>query len=426
MDKQVLSGVRVLSMETGIVDAVTIQGSLLGGDVFSPQSNSAVAEMTAAMLDQGTVYRDKFAISAALEEVGASLAFSSGNTHVRFVAKCLSKDIPLVVELLAEQLRSPLMSEEDLVPARKRRVGEVRKSKEDTRTRAMEAFLQEIYPENHPNYFIPIARQISDTGEVGAETLKRFHAENYGTGNLIIVAVGAVDRTVLEETVAERFDGWQKSPLSIDSASGLRANKREREYNHVVTMEDKTSVDLLIGEPIGIDRNHPDFHPLMVGQYILGGNFAARMMASVRDEEGLTYGIRSAIGGVDNGTDGYWYIWGTFAPDLIDRGRKSTLVQLNKWLDEGVTQHELDTKKSTITGTYAVSLATTSGLAGQIAGTVEQGRKLSYIDEYPGIIDTLTLEEVNSAISNYCHGDALVTVAAGAINRDWSPLVKEE
>ena len=47
----------------------------------------------------------------------------------------------------------------------------------------------------------------------------------------------------------------------------------------------------------------------MVGTYILGGNFSARLMQTVRDEQGLTYNIQSLVGGVDNGNDGYWVIW---------------------------------------------------------------------------------------------------------------------
>ena len=86
-------GVRVLSLETGVHDVVTIAGSLLGGDVFSPVSNNATADMTASMLDQGTEERDKFAISEILEDVGASLSFTSDNYRVRFGARCLSKDV---------------------------------------------------------------------------------------------------------------------------------------------------------------------------------------------------------------------------------------------------------------------------------------------------------------------------------------------
>ena len=409
-------------MKTAVSDVVTIQGSLLGGDVFSPESNSAIPDMAAAMLDQGSIYRDKFSISQSLEEVGASLFFAAGNYRARFSIGCLSKDVPRVVELLAEQMRYPAMKGVDLKSAKRRRIGELKNSNEDTHTRAFEAFLQEMYPPNHPNFFIPLDQQINDTEEVRVEDVKNFHGENYGKGSLVIVGVGDVDRQIMEKSVAKGFSDWKESPLSTDAVENVSAKEGKGEQTEVVTMKDKMSVDLVMGQPIGIDRNHEDFLSLMMGHFILGGNFSARLMSTVRDEEGLTYGTRSTIGGVANGNDGYWYIWGTFAPELINQGRESTLEKLRQWISEGVTEDELRAKKSALTGTYKVGLATTRGLAGEILATVERGKSLEYMDEYPDKINALKVGQVNNAIDRYCNEGRLVTVAAGSIDKKWKAL----
>lgn len=417
----VLPGVRVLSMQTEIADVVTIHGSLLGGDLFSPQSNSIVAEMTASMLDEGSIHRDKFAVSDILEGVGASLSFWTGTYRVRFAGRCLSKDVPLVIELLGEQLRFPAMKAADLEFAKKRRIGELKKSKEDTGTRAMAAFLKELYPENHPNFFIPLDRRIDDAKRVKAVDLEKFHHECYGPGNLTIVAVGDVDRRILEDAAGKAFVDWKMSPLSIQTNSPVRAKDRKASQTQVVTMKEKSSVDVIMGQPIGIDREHEDFYPLMVGNFVLGGNFSSRLMATVRDEEGLTYGTGSAIAGVDNGNDGFWYVSGTYSPHLVERGLESTMEQIEGWISGGVTKAELEVKKTTITGSYRVTLATTNGLASRILVIVERGKELTYIDEYPDRINAVTHEKANEAIKKYCHPGKLVTVIAGSVAEDLKP-----
>jgi zinc protease len=189
-----------------------------------------------------------------------------------------------------------------------------------------------------------------------------------------------------------------------------------------VMIEDKTSADMVVGIPIGIDRNHPDYYPLMLGNYILGGNFSARLMQTVRDKEGLTYGIGSRVSGVNTGNDGFWYVSGTFAPDLLNKGRQSALKQIKMWVNKGVTAEELENKKTTLTGSYKVGLATTSGLAGQILANAERGRELSFLDEYPGIINGLLLKDVNDAIKTYININNLVTVGAGTVDKDGNPL----
>lgn len=414
-DGFVVNGLRLISLKTPIEDVVTLQGSLFGGEVYSPSTNSAVAEITAEMLDEGTTKRDKFVISGMLEDVGASISIWAGKYRIRFKAMCLKKDVPLVIDILGEQLRSPAFNKTDLEPSIKRIIGDLKRSKEETSVRALEAFLQKLYPKNHPNYFIPIKKQIEDTGKVKDSDLKKFHRLHYGLGNLIMVAVGDVDRSVFEKAIHAAFSGWGRSGLTIDYSGSIKAKRIRKPHTTVVNMKDKTSADLVIGQPIGIDREHEDFFPLMIGHYILGGNFSARLMATIRDKEGLTYGIHSALGGIENRNDGYWAIWGTYAPELMKQGRESTLFQLNKWVDEGVTEEELAAKKTTITGTYQVTLATTGGLANRIMTIAERGKEMSYIDEFPQEIYSIQLRKVNEVIRQYSNPKKLVFVSAGSI-----------
>jgi zinc protease len=176
------------------------------------------------------------------------------------------------------------------------------------------------------------------------------------------------------------------------------------------------------GHPLGISRDHEDFYAIMIGTYILGGNFSARLMQTVRAEQGLTYGVYGWLAGVDDGNDGFWNVWGAFAPELLEQGRFATEEQLQKWVSEGVTAEELEAKKSTITGTFKVGLATTRGLAGQILSNAERGRPNSHLDNYPNIINALTLEQVNDAIKSYVDMDKTIFVAAGSVDEEGKPL----
>jgi zinc protease len=418
-----LDGLRLLIMRPQIEDVVTIVGSLLGGDEYSPADNRMVADLTAAMLDQGTKKHTKFEINEALESVGASISFSSGQYRVRFNARCLSEDVPLVIRLLAEQLREPAFNASDLETVKRRYIGSLQRSRESTRSQAQRAFLQLLYPETHPNYQPPIDEQIAQVEAITVADLQAFHAANYGLGNLLFVAVGDVDADLLEAELRQNFEGWQTSPLVLEPPD-IRANAAQ-DTVRFVTMPDKTSTDLYLGQPIGIDRNHEDYYPLMIGVYILGGNFSARLMQTVRDEQGLTYGIGASVGGVDNGNDGYWYTRGTFAPQLLDQGRAATLEQIRRWVEDGVTAEELAAKKTTITGTYKVGLATTRGKAWQILTNAERGRPNEYLDQYPEIINSLTLDQVNGAIRKYVDLDHLVIVVAGSIDEEGKPLEEE-
>lgn len=413
-EKEILKGLKLYTMKASVEDVVTIAGSLIGGDEFSPAANPKIADLTASMLDQGTTKQDKFSISEKLESVGADLSFSSSRYHVNFNIRCLRKDVPLVIELLAEQLRDPAFKESDLETLKKRYVGSLKRAKENTRNQAQGEFLRTLYPVGHPNYQPTIDEEIAQVESITTDDLKAFHKSNYGLGSMIVVAVGDVDERLLSMSLKNEFKNWNTSSLKIE-APKQRANTAKSRTDYV-TIADKTSTDTFFGQAIGIDRNNEDYYPLMIGVYVLGGNFSARLMQTVRDEQGLTYGIGASVRGVDFGADGYWYAWGTFAPELLAKGKTATIEQIRKWASEGITQEELDGKKTTITGSYKVGLATTRGKANQILTSLEWGRPIDFLDRYPDIINAITLDQVNSAIAKYIKPDKLVTISAGSID----------
>ncbi len=418
---EVAPGLRLVTVPMGVPEVVTIVGSLYAGEVFNSSDNSALSDVTAAMLDKGTRQRDKFAISGLLESVGAQISFSSDDYRVNFSARCLREHLPLVLELLAEQLREPAFKEADLESLKKRLLGNLLREQESTEEQARLRFSQLAYPEGHPNYTPPLDRQKEDVKRLTGPQLAKFHGRCYGRGSLLVVASGDVDHGRVADALLSGFGDWRPVQLHKPSEDRLRGHRDHPAAQEVVNVPDKTSVDLILGQVIPIHREHPDFLPLYLGIYILGGNFAARLMTTVRDEAGLTYGIGSGLGGAGEGKDAFWITSGTFAPELLETGRAAAMDQITRWVESGVTAKELAAKKTTITGTFKVGLATTGGMAAAILDVIERGRELDYLDEYPREIMGLTLAAVNQAISKYIRTGNLLAVAAGSLDDQGRP-----
>lgn len=405
-----VNGIQLYTKTMGVEDVVTIRGSFPAGDVFSPSSNSMVAEVTAGLLDKGTTKRDKFKIAETLENLGASLNFYTDNYLLNFSGRMLKKDVPVVLELLAEQLRYPLFSAEELEKYKKQQIGSLQRTLENTNAMASIIFAQTVYPKEHPNYVKSIEERIKEVEAITIEDVKKFHAAHYGPKNMILVATGDIDQKAIEKALAA-FKGWKGGVDIPKSGATPKLNETKKvDYN----MEDKTSVTLYLGAPTGLRYNDKDRVALYVGQYILGGNFAARLMSIVRDREGLTYGINSFLTG-DDFADGSWGISGTFSPALLAQGEASTMRELRRFYTDGVSAEELANKKSTLTGQYKVALSTTGGMAGTIHSFLSKGRDLNYLDEYVDKINALTLDEVNAAIKKYMDPDKIVIVKAGTL-----------
>jgi zinc protease len=406
-----IAGIDVVAYPTGVKDVVTIRGSFPAGDAFCADGNVAIATLTGMLLDQGTTTQDKFAIADKLERVGANIGFSVGTQMVEVSAKCLKKDVPLVISLIAEQLRSPALSPEEFEKAKHQFIGGLRRSLESTDFRAGEAFNRAIYPVGHPNRSPATEEFIAAAESATLDEVKAFHQHHYGPAHFTLVVVGDVDIPQFQAEVAKHFAGWSGGIAAIRDAKATPTDA-PREQN--VFMADKTSVSVVLGQPSNLRYKDADYQALRVGTAILGSGFTGRLMANVRDLEGLTYGIGSRLDS-DTFTDGEWKITATFAPALLEKGLESTKRQLTRWHNEGVTEDEVARRKENFVGTFKVSLATTDGLAGSLLAAIHRGYDETWLDEFPKKINALTTADVNNAIKKYVKPDSLFIVKAGSV-----------
>jgi len=411
IDNQV-DGLTTYVVPTKIKDVITISGSMLGGAVYSKEKNSRLSPITASMLDKGTADKSKYDISNILESIGAEISFISSNHHINFSAHCLRKDLPVVVELLAEQLRTPEFSSEELSLLKKRAIANLERSKEDTKKQALIGLLGHLYPIGHINHKNTIDESIDLVNGVNLSDIKKYHQNTFGLGSTNIVAAGDVSSEKLTDLIKNSFKDWGTQKL-IELDKKGDANKRDRTTTSL-EIKDKTSSDIYIGQTINITEDHEDYYDLMMGIYILGGNFSARLMQTVRDEEGLTYGIGSSLSGCSYGVNGHWYTWGTFAPKLVKHGIKSTMTQIKQWYENGITEQELVAKKTTLNGLFNVSLDTTTGLVDKLLSNAEKNRKLNFLDDYHHKINDLDYQSINQSIKRHIDINKLTTSIAGS------------
>ena len=405
--REPVAGIDVLVCPVDVKGIVHISGSLPAGEAAS--RNRALADLAAGMIERGTTKHDQFQVADLLENVGASLKFKVNTDTLGFSAKCLTKDLPLVVEMLAEQLRLPAFTSAEFTKLKKEILSELQQSLEDTDHQAEIAFSRAVFPVGHPARLSTAEEMMAEVKAAKLADVKNFHAVNYSPTQMHLVAVGDVNPAALKAELAKAFYGWVPQPKPLEVLV------EPAEFNGsdaVVKMADKSSVSVVIGQPSGMRAGDADWLALRVGTDILGQGFTSRLTGNVRDREGLTYGIATAMG-EDTYRKGQWAVHGTFAPALLEQGMASTRREILKWWTEGVTAEELAYRKTAIAGQFTVGLETTEGLADQLLHCVERGFEVSWLDEFPAKVDSLTLEQVNIALKSHLTPNKMVTVKAG-------------
>ncbi len=406
-----INGIDLVVLKTGVQEVVTIRGSLAAGDSLSPDTNPAIADLAGGMLDKGTTTHDKFAISQMIGDVGANISFHTSESTLDINGRCLRKDLPLVLSLIAEQLRSPAFSPEEFAKLKKQIAGMMQRQMEDTDFRSNDAFVRSVYPIGHPNHSPAVPEFLAGVQKATLDEVKAFHKKYYGPVTLRLVLVGDIDPAIAQSEITKGFAGWTggEVPPHPAKAGGVDAPR-----DQTVFMADKTNVSVTWGQATGLRYGDPDALALRIGTAVLGYGFTGRLMANVRDKEGLTYGIYSTVAN-DTFVDGDWRIGANFAPQLLEKGIESTKRQLTSWYKDGVTDAELAQRKTERAGSYKVGLSTTGGMAGTILTTLNRDLDLTFIDEYPARVNALTKEQVNGAIKKHLDPEKMVLVKAGTV-----------
>jgi len=402
-------GVRFFFSEGGLPAVVYLTGSVDLGSEVSAKHRTLVG-LASMLFDEGTKKRSKKDIQEFLDDRGAKISFSHEGRHLIFGVQCLKKHFGEVVGLLSEMLNEPLFPSSQFETTKKRLATMLLQEKEDTRNLASVAISKMIYSKEHPNALShPDELQVA-LKKTTRKDLVSFWEGVRTTGELLLVAVGDLNANVGKSAISKAFSSWQGLPVKPYT---LKAEASTREDYKEIHVPHKTSVDIFLGARLGIAKSHADYYPLTVLMAVLGSDFSARLFQEVREKRGLTYGIYSYLAGLSDRLDGHWFVWATFAPNLLEKGEEAIAEVLKDVVEKGLTPKEVRDAKQKLTGRYLIDLAVPTRFAAVLLTTLHDGYELSQISNWKEKIGKVTKGGVDRVIKKYIHPDRLAVAAAG-------------
>jgi len=410
IDRQ-LDSCRVLSLKTPVDAVVSWEGSFRTyPDLES--GDGLLQTLVVSLLDKGTRSHDRFVLADLLDNKGAQVHFSSDGLFVAISGKALNEDIQEILPLVVEQLVEPLFDPDEIEKARARIAATIQRSMENTASQAAGALTRQLYTPAHPNYIRSADEQLELLFSYTPEDVRNYHEQHFGAHDLTMVFVGDLDNDGITQVVEKNLGQWPVTRAPQDCEIKARPNQPGRTE---VFIPDKNNIDVRMGQSLSMLRDDDNFIPFYLGNYILGGNFSARLMMVVRDELGLTYGIRSGLSGLAVDHEGHWQISCSLSEEHVEKGISAISEVVNKFVEEGITEEELDDKKTTVNGRYIVGLATTGGMASALLHNTERGFGTEYLDLYPELIEATTRRKVNDVIQSHCKPTQFHIALAGSI-----------
>jgi zinc protease len=263
------------------------------------------------------------------------------------------------------------------------------------------------------NYPLGNSPSVKSVSSFSVSDLMQFHKTFYRGDRIIISIVGDVDRIQAAEIAQLLLKKLPQSGPAIAVLPILGRSPVEGLSEREIQIPfDSQQAHIVMGMT-AIARNNPDYFPLLVGNYVLGGGgFVSRLTSEVREKRGLAYSVFSYFA---PGKD-----VGIFQAGLQTKNDQATLAlevlssTIAKFIADGPAVSELVAAKSNLVNGYPLRIDNNRKLLDNVSSIAWNDLPIDTMEIWTKQVEAVTLEQVTAAFQKYLAMDRMKIVVLGA------------
>ncbi|MEX1229253.1 MAG: pitrilysin family protein [Planctomycetaceae bacterium] len=395
-------------------ETVNLRLTLRYGDVESLAGMKSVAEVLPSLMTRGTKNLSREQLQDELDKQFAQLNASGNPGEATFVIETKKKNLPAVLDVLKQILREPALSDSELEIIRQAQLAGLQKQLTDPVRLASRTVSRSInfYKKDDPRYVPSLEEEIEEIRALTTADMQKLYSEffNGAHGQLTIIGDFDVDPTV--EQIESMLADWT-SDKPFERISRNADRDIERSFTEL-TIPDKANAAYFAGTVFPLSDADEDYPGLVISNFILGDSaLSSRLGDRVRQREGLSYGVASALQVSSLDQRAIFYMYAIYNPDNVEKLRQVILEELNKLIDEGVTEEELASAKKGYLEAKSVERSSDSDLARTLESTLLADRTMKFYADVEQRVRELTTADVAEAFRRHIDPENLVIVVAG-------------
>ena len=410
-----VKGAKAYLVQTKALPMVDIEISIDAGDRFDPTGKSGLASMTAELMSYGA-RSSKGALSEAqiadeIADLGANFGISVGGERAVIRIRSLSrKDLcDRAVQLASAMLSAPTYDAKILEREKQRTITGLLEAETKPESVLERRFRKSVYG----NYPLAESPSVKSVGSVSVSDLVRFHQQFYRGDRIIVSIVGDVSPAEARKIVEVLLKNVPQSGAAIPNLPQFERSPIEPIASRQIYIPfDSQQAHIAIGMT-AITRSNPDYFPLIVGNYILGGGgFVSRLMSEVREKRGLAYSVFSYFAPSKD--------TGIFQAGLQTRGDQAALAlevmnsTIANFIANGPTPSELQAAKANLVNGFPLRIDNNRKLLDNVSSIAWNDLPLDALETWTAKVDAVTLEQVSAAFQRYLAMDRMKIVVLGA------------
>jgi zinc protease len=393
-----------------------VEGTMLvrTGSRLEPADKVGLASILGQVLRTGgSETRSGEEIDRLLENVGAEVETSIGETSARASLFALPEHLPLVVEVLADILRHPALPEDKIDLAKVQERTAIARQNDNVAAIAGREFEKLLYGADSPYARTPTYASIA---AVTRDDLVSFHRRYFEPNRVLFGLWGDFDSAQVRALVERNFGTWERGREASVEIPPVTSERRP--VIALVEKDDVNQTNLRIGH-LGGRVDDPDYFALSVMSEILGGGFSSRLFRTVRAQRGLAYSVR-AIWNAAYDHPGSFVVTSSTKSESTVETIRAIEEEIDRIANEPVTDDELRQAKDGILNSFVFNFDRKGEIVVRMMTYDYYGYPRDFLDRYQASVERVTVDDVLRVAREHLHPEALRVLAVGR-QEDFDP-----
>lgn len=400
---QLDNGLDVIVVENHKLPRVSYQVSLKH-DALIEGDQAGYTSMAGSLLTKGTENRTKAEIDAAVDFIGASL--NAGSTGV--FGSSLTKHQDKLLDIMTDVMYNPTFPEEEFEKEKTQVLSGLATQKTDPNSMASNVSSILLYGPNHPYGEIQTEGTVQN---IELETVKRYYEQHFSPDNAILVIVGDVTPEEAKMTATKYFGSWERAEERIVEDYPMPQAPSEPTVAFVNKDGAVQSV-IRVTYPVSLTPGSEDVIAARLMNSILGGGiFSGRLMQNLREDKAYTYGARSSLR--SDKLMGSFNASASVRNEVTDSSVTEFLYELNRMVDEPVSEDDLNLAKASMAGQFARSLESPQTIANFARNMKLYNLPADYYETYLQRLEAVSVADVQMMAKKYIKPDNAYIVVVG-------------
>jgi len=249
-------------------------------------------------------------------------------------------------------------------------------------------------------------------------SLEHFYRGYWKPNHSALIFAGDVDLDEGVRLAEDALGRWQRGTVVATEMPLVQPPENLRVC--LVDRQDAPQSQVRFGS-IGPRRDNEDLYAIELMNTVLGGAFSSRLNLNLREDKGYTYGASSMF--AYGRRLGFW----AAGAGVQTQFTRETLLEFRKEVQQireerMITAEELEVAKTNLIRGFAQRFETLGRLVDQVVDVVSFDLPLEDIQQYPQLMEHVSLEQAREAARKYLTPDNAVAVIVGDLKQIEQPI----